>query len=104
MVASEWVVQPVHSILISTWGKVPIDVNSDADTVVSELIPNIRQRFPRLNQQARIGVPDVMHPNFSEFCLFNGFVKDPPSPVINIQRISSTCSQNPLWELFPILY
>jgi len=73
-----------------------IDVNGNADTVMSELITDICQRFPRLNELARIGVPNVMHPNFSELCLFNGFVKNSFPPVIHIQRRTGIADVNPL--------
>ena len=78
-----------------------IDVDGNAYAMVSELIPHISQGFPRLNEQARIGVPDIMHPNLPEFRFFNGFVKDSFPPVIYIQRGTSIAYENPLRDFSP---
>ena len=65
----------VYRTLISTRGKMTIDVNSDADTVVPNLIPNLCKISPCLHRQARISVLDIMHPDLSEVFLFRCGVK-----------------------------
>lgn len=81
-----------------------VNAYGNLDAVMTELIANIGQRLAGLDQQVGKGRPQVMHPDFPQLSFFKSLVKDPPSPVVSVQRISLCIDKYPVRDRFPALF
>src|SRR6186997_1509214 len=78
-----------------------INIHGDLNAVMAELIPDIGQAFPLLNEERGIGMAEVMNADTPYPCLIQTPVKDSRPEILLVEDPACARAKHPSWQLRP---
>src|SRR5712692_5066974 len=88
-------VQLIHRLPITAWHQMPVGIDGDPDTVVSQLVFHVGQGFPILDQQTGEGMPQVVNAQPPQPCLCQQLRPDPPPEVMVVHQLLLAVGKDP---------